>query len=108
MALSTRATTRRGFESRKLFATAGEGRRVVAVCKKQAIFRQGDAADSIFYIRKGRVRLSVISKTGKQATLSILNEEELFGEGALAGQSLELGPQPPLRTANFCVSTRRR
>ncbi len=91
MAPSVPATKAGGFNTRKLFAAIGEGRRVVSVCRKQAIFRQGDAADSIFYIREGKVRLTVISKAGKEATLAILNEEELFGEGALAGQPRRTG-----------------
>jgi CRP/FNR family transcriptional regulator, cyclic AMP receptor protein len=59
--------------------------------KKQTIFRQGDAADAIFYIQKGKVRLTVVSKIGKEATLGILNEGEFFGEGGLAGQPLRMG-----------------
>jgi CRP/FNR family transcriptional regulator, cyclic AMP receptor protein len=59
--------------------------------KKQAIFAQGDAADAVFYIQDGKVRLTVVSKIGKEATLGILNEGEFFGEGSLAGQALRMG-----------------
>jgi len=59
--------------------------------KKQAIFAQGDAADSIFYIQEGKVRLTVVSEVGKEATLGILGEGEFFGEGGLAGQPLRMG-----------------
>ena len=59
--------------------------------KKQTIFTQGDAADAIFYIQKGKIRLTVVSKTGKEATLGILSDGEFFGEGGLAGQRLRMG-----------------
>jgi CRP/FNR family cyclic AMP-dependent transcriptional regulator len=79
------------FDPRKFLATIGEGRKVVAFPKKQTIFTQGDAADSVFYIQQGKVRLSVVSKIGKEATLGILSEGEFFGEGGLAGQRLRMG-----------------
>ena len=59
--------------------------------KKQAIFAQGDAADTIFYIQQGKVRLTVVSEVGKEATLGILGEGDFFGEGGLAGQPLRMG-----------------
>ena len=59
--------------------------------KKQIIFAQGDMADAIFYIQEGKVRLNVVSKIGREATLGILGEGEFFGEGALAGQLLRMG-----------------
>src|SRR6185369_9531065 len=52
---------------------------------------QGDPADSVFYIQKGKVRLTVVSKTGKEATIGILGEGDFFGEGALAGQGFRMG-----------------
>ena len=79
------------FDPRKFLATIGEGRKVVAFPKKQTIFAQGDAADAVFYIQEGKVRLTVVSKIGKEATLGILNEKEFFGEGSLAGQRLRMG-----------------
>src|SRR5579859_2302740 len=76
---------------KKFFATIGDGGRVVAFPKKQTIFAQGDAADAVFYIQEGKVRLTVVSKIGKEATLGILNEGQFFGEGSLAGQALRMG-----------------
>jgi CRP-like cAMP-binding protein len=76
---------------KKFFATIGEGGRVVALPKKQTIFAQGDAADAVFYIQEGKVRLTVVSKIGKEATLGILSEGQFFGEGSLAGQTLRMG-----------------
>jgi CRP/FNR family transcriptional regulator, cyclic AMP receptor protein len=79
------------FDPKKFLATIGEGRKVIAVAKKQAIFTQGEAADAVFYIQQGKVALTVVSKIGKEATLGILNEGEFFGEGGLAGQPLRMG-----------------
>jgi len=89
----TRLATRkkRAFDPRKFLATIGEGRRVVAFPKKQTIFMQGDAADAVFYIQKGKVRLTVVSKIGREATLGILGAGDFFGEGGLAGQPLRVG-----------------
>ena len=82
---------KRDFDPRKFLATLGEGRKVVTVPKKQRIFTQGDAADSVFYIQVGKVSLTVVSKIGKEATLGILSGGEFFGEGGLAGQPLRMG-----------------
>jgi CRP/FNR family transcriptional regulator, cyclic AMP receptor protein len=79
------------FDPRKFLVTTGAGRKVVAFPKKQTIFAQGDAADAVFYIQEGKVRLTVVSKIGKEATLGILSEGEFFGEGSLAGQALRIG-----------------
>lgn len=80
-----------GFDPRTFLATLGDGRKSITVLKKQKIFAQGDAADAIFYIQKGRVRLTVVSKTGKEATIALLTERSFFGEGCLAGQNLRMG-----------------
>jgi CRP/FNR family transcriptional regulator, cyclic AMP receptor protein len=85
------AKKRCDFDPREFVATTGEGRKVVAVPKKQIIFAQGDAADAVFYIQAGKVRLTVVSKVGKEATLAILSEGEFFGEGSLARQALRMG-----------------
>ncbi|SRR5260370_19411025 len=91
MAPTVLAKKKCGFDPRKFLATIGEGRKVVTFPKKQTIFTQGDAADAVFYIQEGRVRLTVVSERGKEATLGILSEGEFFGEGGLAGQPLRMG-----------------
>jgi CRP/FNR family transcriptional regulator, cyclic AMP receptor protein len=89
---STRLTkNNRDFDPRQFLATIGEGRKAVAFPKKQTIFAQGDRADAVFYIQAGKVRLTVVSKIGKEATLGILGEGQFFGEGSLAGQTLRMG-----------------
>jgi CRP/FNR family transcriptional regulator, cyclic AMP receptor protein len=79
------------FDPRKFLATIGEGRKVVAFPKKQTIFAQGDSADAVFYIQAGKIKLTVVSKIGKEATLGILGEGQFFGEGSLGGQTLRMG-----------------
>jgi CRP/FNR family transcriptional regulator, cyclic AMP receptor protein len=91
MALSVPVKKKRDFDPMKFLATIGEGRKVVAFPKKQTIFTQGEAADTVFYIQQGKVRLTVLSKVGKEATLGILSSGEFFGEGGLAGQPLRMG-----------------
>jgi CRP/FNR family transcriptional regulator, cyclic AMP receptor protein len=85
------AKKKRAFDPGTFLATIGEGRKSLIISKKQAIFAQGDAADAVFYIQKGKVRLTVVSKTGKEATIGILNDRSFFGEGSLAGQALRMG-----------------
>ena len=91
MAPTTTAKNDRDFNSRRILAAIGKGVKVVAFLRKQAIFEQGDAAGAAFYIQEGKVRLTVVSKFGKEVTLSILSEGEFFGDGGLAGQPLRMG-----------------
>jgi len=91
IALSPTAKKKRAFDPKTFLATIGEGRKVLALPRKQSIFTQGEAADAVFYIQEGQVRLTVVSKSGKEATLGILNVGDFFGEGALAGQPLRMG-----------------
>jgi CRP-like cAMP-binding protein len=79
------------FDPHAFLATIGEGRKLVPFQKKQTFFVQGDLADAVFYIQTGKVKLTVVSKTGKEATIGILSEGDFFGEGSLAGQALRMG-----------------
>jgi CRP/FNR family transcriptional regulator, cyclic AMP receptor protein len=72
-------------------ATIGEGRRLLVCAKGRTIYAQGDAADEVFYLQKGSVRLTVVSRAGKEATLGLVSEGVFFGEGSLAGQSHRTG-----------------
>jgi CRP/FNR family cyclic AMP-dependent transcriptional regulator len=58
--------------------------------KKQKIFVQGDPSDAVFYIQSGKVKLTVVAKVGKEATIRVLNEGDFFGEGCLAGQIVQM------------------
>jgi CRP/FNR family transcriptional regulator, cyclic AMP receptor protein len=91
MPLIMPAKSNREFNPKEFLATIGEGRKVMSFPKKQTIFVQGDVADEVFYIQEGKVRLTVVSKVGKEATLGILSQGDFFGEGVLAGQHLRMG-----------------
>jgi CRP/FNR family transcriptional regulator, cyclic AMP receptor protein len=77
--------------SRKFFAKLGEARKSLNLSQEQSIFGQGDVADAVFYIRKGKVKLTIASKAGKEVILGILGEGDFFGEAALAGHTVRMG-----------------
>ena len=72
------------FDVAAFLANAGLGRRIVHLAAKESFFAQGDVADSVFYLQKGRAKLTVVSKAGKEATITLLGEGDFVGEGALA------------------------
>jgi CRP/FNR family transcriptional regulator, cyclic AMP receptor protein len=91
MARVTATKKKSTFNPAHFLETIGDGRKNLLVSKKAVIFSQGDAADAVFYIQKGRVRLSVVSKNGREATIGMLGDANFFGEGSLAGQALRMG-----------------
>ena len=91
MSLTSSARSKGDFDPAVFLATIGEGRKAMVFRKKQPIFSQGDSADAIFYLQTGKVRLTVVSKTGKEATIGIMSDGSFFGEGSLAGQALRMG-----------------
>jgi CRP-like cAMP-binding protein len=72
------------FDPKVFLASAGAGRTVHRYCPKQGVFSQGERADAVFYILEGRVRLSVLSNRGKEATIAMLGPGDFLGEGCLA------------------------
>ena len=78
------------FDPQIFLSTLDGGRKIAAFPKKRTIFVQGNRSDAVFYIQKGKVKLTVVSKSGKEATIAILGEGEFFGEGCLTGQPLRL------------------
>jgi CRP/FNR family cyclic AMP-dependent transcriptional regulator len=85
-----KATRKRPFNVNKFLATVDGGRTITNYGKNQAIFSQGDAADSVFYIREGKVKLTVRSDQGKEAVVAIHGKGDFFGEGCLNGQPVRL------------------
>ncbi|HLK67815.1 MAG TPA: Crp/Fnr family transcriptional regulator [Bryobacteraceae bacterium] len=75
-----------GFDPKRFLAGAGSGRSVTKFLPNNPIFAQGDPADAVFYIQEGRVKVTVISRQGKEAVIGILGTGDFFGEGCLAGQ----------------------
>jgi CRP/FNR family transcriptional regulator, cyclic AMP receptor protein len=91
MSPNARPKKKRLFDPHAFLASIGEGRKLVRFRKKQTIFAQGDPSDAVFYVQEVRVRLTVLSGSGKEATIGILDKGEFFGEGCLAGQILRVG-----------------
>jgi CRP/FNR family cyclic AMP-dependent transcriptional regulator len=81
---------RRKFDPQAFLSTIDSGRKIIDFPKRQTIFAQGDSCDAVFYIQKGNVKLTVLSKAGQEATIGILNESAFFGEGCLTGQPLRM------------------
>jgi CRP/FNR family transcriptional regulator, cyclic AMP receptor protein len=82
MAIKRRAL----FDPKAFLAKVGEGRSIGKYIKEQTVFSQGDPADAVFFIQKGKVKITVVSEHGKEAVVAILGTNEFFGEGCLAGQ----------------------
>jgi CRP/FNR family cyclic AMP-dependent transcriptional regulator len=84
---STSAKRKPDFNPHTFLSTIGEGRVMLSFQKKDIIFAQGASRDGLFFLQTGKVRLSVVSDHGKEATLAILSEGDFFGEGGLAGET---------------------
>src|SRR5450432_3478714 len=78
------------FDPKDFLAKVGEGKQVLEFHKNQHVFEQGDVADTVFYIQKGSVKLTVMSEQGKEAVVAILEPGQFFGEGCLNGHPLRL------------------
>ena len=78
------------FEPKQFLAKVGEGKTILEFSKDQIIFAQGDVANTVFYIQKGRVKVVVISEQGKEAVVGILEPGQFFGEGCMNGHSLRI------------------
>jgi CRP/FNR family cyclic AMP-dependent transcriptional regulator len=92
-----------GFDPVEFLETAAKGRIVSAHQKRQVIFAQGDVADAVIYIKKGKVKVTVVSKQGKEAVVAILGADEFLGEGCLIGQPKRLATAT---TMTDCVTMR--
>jgi len=79
------------FDAKNFLETPGAGRRVVSYPKGKIVFSQGQPSDTVMYIQKGGVKISVLSRTGKEAVVAMLGTGDFFGEGALTGQSIRIG-----------------
>ncbi len=78
------------FDSKSFLASIGEGRTIVKYQKNEIVFSQGDSADAVFYIQRGRVKLSVVSNTGKEAVVGMLGPADFFGEGCLTAGAVRM------------------
>jgi CRP/FNR family transcriptional regulator, cyclic AMP receptor protein len=78
------------FEPKSFLAKVGEGRSIAKYRKGQIVFSQGDPGDAVFYIQKGKAKVTVVSEQGKEAVVAILGTGDFLGEGCLAGQPLRI------------------
>jgi CRP/FNR family transcriptional regulator, cyclic AMP receptor protein len=79
------------FDAAAFLESAGAARRVVSYQKGMIVFSQGQPSDTVMYIQKGSIKISVLSRTGKEAVVAMLGAGDFFGEGALTGQSIRIG-----------------
>ena len=79
------------FDAKEFLESAGAARRVVSYPKGTIVFSQGQPSDAVMYIQKGGIKISVVSRTGKEAVVAMLGPGDFFGEGALTGQSIRIG-----------------
>jgi CRP/FNR family transcriptional regulator, cyclic AMP receptor protein len=93
----------KALDPKSLLTTVGRGKSVLKYGKDHIIFTQGEPADAVFYIIKGRVKITVISPQGKEAVLAILGSDDFFGEGCLAGQPRRMGT---VRAMTDCATMR--
>ena len=95
-------SARNEFDPQAFLAKVGDGKTVLTFHKNQTVFSQGDAADTVFYIQKGRVKVVVLSEQGKEAVVGIFEPGQFFGEGCLNGQPLRISTTTALED---CVIT---
>ena len=82
---------RPAFDAEAFLESAGTARRVVSYPKGKTVFSQGQSSDAVMYIQKGGIKISVLSRTGKEAVVAMLGRGDFFGEGALTGQAIRIG-----------------
>ena len=91
------------FDPKAFLAKIGEGKTIATYRKDQIVFSQGEIADAVFYIQKGKIKLSVVSEQGKEAVVAILAPGQFFGEGCLNGHPLRIATTTAIED---CVITR--
>ena len=82
--------TSKEFDPKAFLAKVGAGKTILNIKRNQHVFEQGDVADTVFYIQKGRVKLTVLSEQGKEEVVGILEPGQFFGEGCLNGHTLRI------------------
>jgi CRP/FNR family transcriptional regulator, cyclic AMP receptor protein len=99
-------TNQRAFDPKAFLAKVGEGKTIVEYPKDQVVFAQGDMADTIYYIQKGRLKVVVISEQGKEAVVGILEPGQFFGEGCMNGHSLRIATTTAMEACLVTVITK--
>jgi CRP/FNR family cyclic AMP-dependent transcriptional regulator len=95
-----------GFDPRRFLGQISDGKTVEKYLKNQKIFSQGDVADSLFFILKGKVKITVLSEHGKEAVVGIFGEGQFFGEGSLLGAELRTATSVAMEECSITVITK--
>ena len=98
--------TNQAFDPKEFLAKVGEGKTILEFSKEQVVFAQGDVANTVFYIQKGRVKVVVISEQGKEAVVGISEPGEFFGEGCMNGHSLRIATTTAMEECLITVITK--
>ena len=97
------ARTRHPFNAQAFLDSAGLSKKIVVFAPSEIIFSQGDPGDSVMYIQRGGVKLSVLSKAGREAVVAMLGPGDFFGEGCLAGQPVRIGSATAITPTSVLV-----
>jgi CRP/FNR family transcriptional regulator, cyclic AMP receptor protein len=95
-----------GFNAQAFLDTAGVARKVAEYRRNESIYSQGDAADTVMYVQKGGVKLSVVNGSGKEAVVAMFGPTDFFGEGCMAGQTLRMGTTTAVTPTTLLVIRR--
>ena len=87
------------FDPKSFLAKVGEGKTILKFHKNQTVYAQGEVADAVFYIQKGRIKLTVLSDQGKEAVVAIMESGQFFGEGCMNGHPLRIGTTKAMEDA---------
>ena len=99
-------TKQPSFDPKLFLAKLGEGKTILEYRKDQIVFAQGDVADTVFYIQKGRLKVVVVSEQGKEAVVGILEPGQFFGEGCMNGHSLRIATTTALEACRVTAITK--
>jgi CRP-like cAMP-binding protein len=100
------SSTQVAFDPKAFLAIVGDGKTILEFHKEQIVFSQGDAADTIFYIQKGRVKVVVISEQGKEAVVGIFGPGQFFGEGCMNGHPLRIATTTAMESCLITAITK--
>jgi CRP/FNR family transcriptional regulator, cyclic AMP receptor protein len=98
---------KRPFDAQAFLESAGSNKRIVEFHRADVIYAQGDPCDAVMYIQTGGVKLSVLSKTGREAVVALLGPGEFFGEGCLAGQPVRMGGATTVMASTVLIVSKR-
>src|SRR6202035_5433604 len=90
-ASSMKSLKKSPFDAQVFLESVGASRSVTEFSKKQVIFSQGEAANTVMYVQEGGVKFTVVNESGKEAVVAIFGRGDFFGEGAMAGQTIRMG-----------------